>query len=125
MQISVNGASLHLLERGNGPPLLLLSGGGGCPNYLAPVAELLPGFRCLLPDPRGTGRSTGGVYGLRTALDDLEAIREALGLLAHSGLLVGRGPRVGVHIDPRRADDPAGELGRNRHPKRPQLARRL
>ncbi|GBF05103.1 alpha/beta hydrolase fold protein [Deinococcus aerius] len=80
MKISVHGTSLHLSQCGDGPPLLLLNGGGGCPNYLAPVAELLPGFRCLLPDPRGTGRSTGGVYGLTTALSDLEAIREALGL---------------------------------------------
>lgn len=78
--MSIHSASLHLSGRGDGPPLLLLSGGVGCPNYLAPVAEVLPGFRCLLPDPRGTGRSTGGVHGLTTALSDLEAIREALGL---------------------------------------------
>lgn len=57
-----------------------MSGGPGCANYLGPVAGQLPEFRCLLPDPRGTGQSTGGAHGLETALADLEALREALGL---------------------------------------------
>lgn len=80
VQIDADGASLHLSEQGDGPPVLLLNGGGGCPNYLGPIAELLPGFRCLLPDPRGTGRSTGGPHDLARAAADLEAVREALGL---------------------------------------------
>lgn len=80
MRISVNGASLHLSECGDGPPLLFLSGGPGCPNYLTPVTELLPGFRCLLPDPRGTGQSTGGTHDLAQAVADLEAVREVLEL---------------------------------------------
>ncbi|WP_102125730.1 alpha/beta fold hydrolase [Deinococcus planocerae] len=80
MRVQARGAVLHVAQHGEGPPLLLLNGGGGCPNYLTPVAELLPGFRRVLPDPRGTGESTGGPHELATALTDLEAVREALGL---------------------------------------------
>jgi len=58
----------------------MLSGGPGCPNYLEPVAAFLPDWRCFLPDPRGTGKSSGGAHGLKQALVDLEAFREALGL---------------------------------------------
>ena len=80
MKIPLENATLHVAEVGEGPPLLLLSGGPGCANYLAPVASLLPGWRCLLPDPRGTGESTGGAHTLEVALADLEAVRKALGL---------------------------------------------
>lgn len=80
MKTPGDNVALHLSERGGGPPLLLLSGGPGCANYLEPAAALLPHFRCLLPDPHGTGRSAGGPHGLATALTDLEALRGALEL---------------------------------------------
>lgn len=80
MKHEIDGATLALSEQGRGPPLLLLSGGPGCPNYLEPVAALLPNWRCLLPDARGTGKSTGSAHGLERAMLDLEALREALGL---------------------------------------------
>lgn len=80
MNLDLGDGTLHIAEMGKGPPLLLLSGGPGCANYLQPVASLLPGWRRLLPDPRGTGKSTGGAHDLETALADLEAVREALGL---------------------------------------------
>ncbi|WP_407572248.1 alpha/beta fold hydrolase [Deinococcus altitudinis] len=80
MKVDVNGATLFLSQHGAGSPMLLLSGGPGCPNYLGPVAASLPDWHCLLPDPRGTGNSTGDAHSLGRALDDLEAFREALGL---------------------------------------------
>ncbi|WP_158263791.1 alpha/beta fold hydrolase [Deinococcus arcticus] len=77
---AADGTPLHVTALGKGAPLLLLSGGPGCVNYLGPVAALLPGWRCLLPDPRGVGQSGGGLHDLTTALADLEALRAALGI---------------------------------------------
>lgn len=77
---ATDGTPLRLTRLNAGPPLLLLSGGPGCDPYLEPVVDLLPGFECLLLAARGTGQSGGGAHGLDTAISDLEAVREALGL---------------------------------------------
>ncbi|WP_221090318.1 alpha/beta fold hydrolase [Deinococcus aquaedulcis] len=84
-----DGTPLYVNRLGDGPPLLLLSGGPGCVNYLQPVAHLLPSWTCLLPDPRGVGQSGGGPHDLSTALADIEALRQTLGaaqwtVLGHS-----------------------------------------
>ncbi len=45
-------------SRDDGEPLLLLHGGPGVPDYLqAATAPMLPGFRCISFDQRGTGAS--------------------------------------------------------------------
>lgn len=75
-----DGTRLHVEELGAGAPLLMLSGGPGCVNYLRPVAELFPGHHCLLPDPRGVGQSGGKAQDIAGEIDDLEAIRQQLGL---------------------------------------------
>lgn len=81
MQIQTpDGMRLHVEEVGAGTPLLMLSGGPGCVNYFRPVAELLPNHRCLLPDPRGVGQSSGKAQDIAGEIDDLEALREQLGL---------------------------------------------
>lgn len=71
---------LHVELFGNGPPILWLPGGPGLNNYLHPVARAFPGFRSVLPDPRGTGRSQGQAHSLAVALQDLEDLRQALDL---------------------------------------------
>lgn len=77
---AADGVALHLEIIGAGEPLLLLSGGPGCVNDLAPVAQSLVGWRCFLPDPRGVGQSEGGAHDIATALRDLESLRSGLGL---------------------------------------------
>ncbi len=74
--------------------VLLWNGGPGCPDYLRPVAELLPAEMLAIRfDPRGCGRSTArkdsaaGAAGVRQdrftveqAIDDVEAIRRSFGI---------------------------------------------
>jgi proline iminopeptidase len=76
---------------GNGPVVLLLHGGPGCPDYLEPVAELLgPDVRVVSLDQRGVGGSTcDGGYEAADYVADVEAVREHIGadqihLLGHS-----------------------------------------
>jgi len=72
--------------------IVLLHGGPGVPDYLAPVAKLLATrYRVIRYDQRGTGRSIhhNGRFGLTEHLEDLEAVRKAcgherLGLFEHS-----------------------------------------
>lgn len=64
-------------------PVVLLHGGPGVPDYLAPVAEILAlRHQVIRYDQRGTGQSTAemGRFGLSEQVADLEAVRVALGL---------------------------------------------
>ena len=88
--------SAHLWSQ-KGEPLVLLNGGPGMPDYLAPLAGLLTDdFRVISYDQRGSGgsRKCKGCYGLKAHVEDLAAVIQALGLapchiLGHSwgGLL--------------------------------------
>ena len=72
-------------SRDDGEPLLLLHGGPGVPDYMqAATAPMLPGFRCISFDQRGTGESAcrDGRYDLAAYLDDIEAIRTRAGVAA-------------------------------------------
>jgi proline iminopeptidase len=81
VQVSLSdGVELHVEVFGEGRPVLWLPGGPGLSNYLEPVARELSGFRHILPDPRGTGRSGGGPHSLEVALTDLEDLRRNLGI---------------------------------------------
>lgn len=68
----------------NGPAVLLLSGGPGCCDYLAPVSSMLePEYRVIRLEQRGCGRSVrDGKYDLMTAVDDIERVREHYGVSA-------------------------------------------
>ena len=88
-------------SRDDSEPLLLLHGGPGVPDYLqAATAPILPGFRCISFDQRGTGASAcrDGRYDLAAYLDDIAAIRTWAGVaswhvLGHSwGGLPGSAP---------------------------------
>lgn len=79
--IAVNGVQLGFAASGIGPSVLLIPGGGGCSDYLGPVAEQLSTFRVYRVEPRGCGRSDDdGRYDLDTTLADLDAVRTALGV---------------------------------------------
>ncbi|MFE7064985.1 alpha/beta fold hydrolase [Sutcliffiella sp. NPDC057660] len=81
--MEIRNAKLWTKKRGQGTPVLLISGGPGCCNYMEPVAELIDGFsEVIMFDPRGCGRSTfdGNGYDLDVALRDLETIRLEYGI---------------------------------------------
>ncbi len=94
--VSRPGIELHYRERGSGTPILLLAGGPGFSSrYLEPVADsLASGWRAVLFDQRGTGASLAALADsadmtLPNCIEDLEAVREALGqdrliVLGHS-----------------------------------------
>ncbi len=84
-----DGVRLHVCVAGEGPDVLVLSGGPGCVNYLADDALAPRGVRAWFPEPRGVGRSKGGPHDLAQAVADLETIRtttsvESWVVLGHS-----------------------------------------
>jgi proline iminopeptidase len=98
--LPVPGAQLYIREIGSGSPLLILHGGPDFNhNYLLPeLDQLSSAFRLIYYDQRGRGKSSGTVVpedvGIESEIQDLDRIREHLGLdtisiLGHSwgGLL--------------------------------------
>ena len=88
---SAVGTTLHYELRGQGPVLVCHPGGPGRPvSYLDTLGGLDHTRTLLLLDPRGVGKSApGGPYGFVDVADDLEGLREHLGvetldLLGHS-----------------------------------------
>ena len=71
---------LHVGVVGDGPDVVVLSGGPGCVNYLENDALAPTGLRAWFPEPRGVGRSGGGPHDLAQAITDLETIRAAMGV---------------------------------------------
>jgi proline iminopeptidase len=82
-----DGTSLHLGVTGDGPDVVVLSGGPGCVNYLENDALAPRGTRAWFPEPRGVGRSGGGAHDLDQAVADLETMRMTAG--ADSWIVVG------------------------------------
>ncbi|MFF3597284.1 alpha/beta fold hydrolase [Kitasatospora indigofera] len=61
----IGGRKIFAAETGDGPPVLLLHGGGpgasGISNYARNIAALARDYRVLVPDLPGYGRSTKGI----------------------------------------------------------------
>ncbi|WP_410983152.1 alpha/beta fold hydrolase [Bacillus cereus] len=77
--IEAGGCHLWTAKQGQGIPVLLISGGPGCADYLEPVASLIDDIcEVIRFDPRGCGRSEfGGIgYGVKECIEDMERIRE-------------------------------------------------
>src|SRR3954463_10905794 len=97
IRVCSTGARLAVRDTGGaGPVILVLHGGPGCPDYLAPVAAMLPpGVRAVTFDQRGVGGSPSACdYRVEDYVADFDAVRAHLGvdhvpLLGHSwgGLL--------------------------------------
>jgi proline iminopeptidase len=76
-----DGTLLHVgVVGGDGPDVVVLSGGPGCVNYLERDALAPDGTRAWFPEPRGVGRSGGGAHDLGQAVADLETIRATVGV---------------------------------------------
>ncbi|GAA0362413.1 alpha/beta fold hydrolase [Bacillus horti] len=79
----VNGVLLWHLGQGQGIPIVLIHGGPGAYDYLAPVADLLDKsrFQVIRYEQRGSWRSEKkGPYDIATFIEDLEQLRIYLGL---------------------------------------------
>lgn len=80
--VNSEGFELWTTTEGKGIPVILCSGGPGCCDYLAPVAELLEttAAQVIRYDARGCGRSqTAPKYSVITSMADIEAIRKHYG----------------------------------------------
>jgi pimeloyl-ACP methyl ester carboxylesterase len=83
--IRTDGASLYYERRGNGPALLMISGGGGDAGYYREVADqLADAYTVLTYDRRGNSRSTVDDPTAPMRLD--EQCGDALAVLAHHDL---------------------------------------
>ena len=87
---------VYRIRRGEGPPVVFISGGPGMPDYLRRVADVLEVRPTVTYDQRGTGgsRALNGDYSVAAHVADLDALRidlqaEKLHVFGHSwgGLL--------------------------------------
>ncbi|SEQ12018.1 Pimeloyl-ACP methyl ester carboxylesterase [Solimonas aquatica] len=107
--LSIDDFSLHYVEAGSGPPLLIVHGlGGSWQDWEAQIAHLSQRYRVIAPDLRGFGASTRGwrLGGIARLAADLRALLQALQieqfvLIGHSmggavslQLALEEGPRV-------------------------------
>ncbi|MFF0087041.1 alpha/beta fold hydrolase [Streptomyces canus] len=139
--IDVAGMEIFLAATEDGPPLLLLHGGGpgasGVSNYACNIAELAKNYRVLVPDLPGYGRSTKGLDladpfdsladGIRGLMDRLHLDKAHLVGNSYGGSL--RSAARPGHPRPRRPDGPDGPWRHRYHPGTahagPQLPARL
>jgi pimeloyl-ACP methyl ester carboxylesterase len=102
MIIDVNGFHLHFDDRGHGEPLLLLHGGTGIGAdwNLVFAAGDPPGFRLIVPDLRGHGRSTNPSrrFTFRQAADDVFALLDHLDVPRVKAIGLSMGAKTLLHM---------------------------
>src|SRR5512140_1999697 len=111
MVISVNGFDLHVEERGRGEPLLLLHGGTGIGDdwQLVFTGGGPDGFRVIVPDLRGHGRSTNPsrAFTFRQAALDMFALLDHLDIQRVKAIGLSMGAKTLLHmatLQPARVD---------------------
>ena len=85
LKINTGDCQLHVEVEGKGTPIVLINGGpGGTHHYFHPwFSRLRSSNKVIYYDQRGTGQSDyipGEGYSFKQAIDDLEALRVALGI---------------------------------------------
>jgi pimeloyl-ACP methyl ester carboxylesterase len=100
--IDVNGFQLHYEDRGEGPPLLLLHGGTGIGADWQHVftAGDPDGFRVIVPDLRGHGRSTNPSkeFTFRQSASDMFALLDRLGIRRANAIGLSAGAKTLLHM---------------------------
>jgi len=96
-----DGAELYFEESGEGAPLLLLHGFTGVGADWAHVfqAANLRGYRRIVPDARGHGRSTNpGEFGFRRCARDVLGLMDQLGLARVAAIGMSLGAKTLLHV---------------------------
>jgi pimeloyl-ACP methyl ester carboxylesterase len=107
---SVNGIEMYYETYGQDEPLLLLHGFLGTGADWGQVFKGAPeGFRSVIPDLRGHGRSTNptGAFTLRRSAEDVLALLDALNIQRCKGIGVSAGAQTLLHMaamQPNRVD---------------------
>jgi pimeloyl-ACP methyl ester carboxylesterase len=106
MIIDVHGFQLFFETRGDGAPLLLLHGGSGIGADWSLVFGGDPaGFRVIVPDMRGHGRSTNpGAFTIRDAAADILALLDHLGLGRVTAIGMSLGAKTLLHMATQQPD---------------------
>jgi pimeloyl-ACP methyl ester carboxylesterase len=104
--IRLSGVGLHLLEQGEGPPLLLLHGLGSSGADWSRMLPSLGGFRVLMPDTRGHGQSEkpAGDYGVPLFAADLAELCDHLRLTRLHVVGLSMGGMIGFQLAVTRPD---------------------
>ena len=98
----VNGIQMYCEDRGQGEPLLLLHGGTGVgADWQHVFTDGDPdGFRLIVPDLRGHGRSTNpsNAFTFRQAAQDVLALVDQLGLEHVKAIGLSAGAKTLLHV---------------------------
>src|SRR5438067_1925636 len=99
--IDVNGFTMYYEARGEGAPLLLLHGGTGVGADWRHVFPADPdGYRVVVPDLRGHGRSTNPSrqFTFRQSARDVAALLDHLGLARVKAIGMSMGAKTLLHL---------------------------
>ena len=106
--VHINGFDMYFEDRGDGAPLLLLHGGTGIgADWKHIFTDGDPaGFRAIVPDLRGHGRSTNpsGAFTFRQAARDVLALLDHLGLARASAIGLSLGAKTLLHVATQQPD---------------------
>ncbi|MBI3507269.1 MAG: alpha/beta hydrolase [Proteobacteria bacterium] len=105
--IAVNGFEMYVEERGDGPPLLFLHGGTGIgADWKHVFTDGDPvGFRVIVPDLRGHGRSTNpGAFTFRQVAKDVIALLDHLGIPRVCAIGLSAGAKTLLHVATQQPD---------------------
>jgi len=98
---AINQFEMYFEDRGSGTPLLLLHGGLGIGRDWTHVFPSDPdGFRVIVPDLRGHGRSTnpGGTWTFRQCARDVLALFDWLQVVRTAAIGVSMGAKTLLHV---------------------------
>lgn len=98
---AVNGIEMYYETRGEGEPLVLLHGGGGVgANWDLVFKEPPQGYRLVIPDLRGHGRSTNPSPGftVRQLALDVFALLDRLGIERFKAIGLSLGAKTLLHV---------------------------
>jgi pimeloyl-ACP methyl ester carboxylesterase len=106
--IAINGIEMYFEERGDGAPLLLLHGGSGIgADWKHVFTDGDPaGFRVIVPDLRGHGRSTNapGVLTFAQIAKDILALLDHLGIARARAIGMSAGAKTLLHVATQQTD---------------------
>jgi pimeloyl-ACP methyl ester carboxylesterase len=101
--IAIDGADLHVVEEGNGEPLLLLHGLMGTADDWGHVFDrpaLARTYRLVAPDARGHGSSTNplGEFTFHRCARDVLGIMDRLGIASARAIGMSLGAKTLLHV---------------------------
>jgi len=77
----VNGQKIHYEVKGDGTPVVLIAGMGTDLSFWEPLVPLIPGYKLIMMDNRGAGRTKySGKFNMLDMADDVSALMDHLSI---------------------------------------------